>query len=146
MSSLENYKLYPLKHIRRAAAQPRLIQRLFPLFFLFDLNKCPLSYPRFTSPVCLFCCFIHVWFQSPFTAALLTSPFLTASLSLHPSLLPLCHHSSFQMLLCYLPKNVMGVGGLSDRKGCCERGDERQKDEGLDRVRQGCIMTQRQSV
>lgn len=108
LSSLENYKLYPLKYIQRAAAQPRLIQRLFPLFFLFDLNKCPLSSPRFTSPVCLFCCFIHVWFQSPFTAALLTSPFLTASLSLHPSLLPLCHHSSFQRLLCYLPKNVWG--------------------------------------
>lgn len=39
-------------------------------------------------------------------------------------------------------KKVMGVKGLSDGKG--RRGvrkGEQEEDEGIDRVRQGCIMT-----
>lgn len=37
-------------------------------------------------------------------------------------------------------RNVMGVEGPSDRKGGVRK-DEQEKDEGVDRVRQGCIMT-----
>lgn len=42
-------------------------------------------------------------------------------------------------------KNVMGVEGSSDRKGVVRK-DEQEKDEGVDRVRQGCVTTQRQAM
>lgn len=75
-----------------------------------------------------------------------SSSFLHSRCSfLHPAFLPLRHHSSFQRAPVLFAKNVMGVRGPSDRK-VGMRKDEQEKDEGVGRVRQGCIMIKRQAV
>lgn len=104
----------------------------------FDLNKHHLQSPSFNPPVCYLP--VHsVWFQSPLREALVTYPPLHTFSFPSPHFPPTLPSLISSKGSCVIYQKCKWVEVLFGQKGGVRK-DEQEKDEGVDRVRQGCIM------